>query len=60
MASILDRLGTNASAWAERIQGLFSKTRLLGSYFTTDRERLRQLAKNQGVHHLDNLASIPA
>ncbi|MBL7044098.1 MAG: transposase [Pirellulaceae bacterium] len=60
MASILDRLGTDASAWAERIQRLFSKTRLLGSYFTTDRERLRQLAKNRGVHHLDNLASVPA
>ncbi|MBC8870399.1 MAG: hypothetical protein H8E44_13335, partial [Planctomycetes bacterium] len=60
VASILDRLGTNATTWAERIQCLFSKTRLLGSYFTTDRARLRALAKNRGVHHLDNLASSPA
>ena len=60
VASILDRLGTNAAAWAHRIQGLFSKTRLLGSYFTTERERLRELARERGVHHLDNLASSPA
>ena len=60
VASILDRLGTNAAAWAHRIQRLFSKTRLLGSYFTTDRERLRELARKRGVHHLDNLAASPA
>jgi REP element-mobilizing transposase RayT len=60
VASILDRLGTSAAQWAQRIQVLFSKTRLLGSYFATDRERLRELAKSRGVHHLDNLASSAA
>jgi hypothetical protein len=60
VASILDRLGTSASAWAHRIQVLFSKARLLGSYFATDRERLRELARKRGVHHLDNLAGWPA
>jgi REP element-mobilizing transposase RayT len=60
LESILDRLGTSAAAWDQRIQRLFSKSRLLGSYFTTDRERLRELAKSRGVHHLDNLASAVA
>jgi hypothetical protein len=60
VASILDSLGISAATWSQRIQGLFSKSRLLGSYFTTDRKRLRELAKSQGVHHLDNLASSAA
>jgi hypothetical protein len=60
VASILDRLGTNADVWAARIERLFSKGRLLGSYFTADRERLREVARKRGVHHLDNLASAAA
>jgi len=60
VASILDRMGTSAEVWGQRTQRLFSKTRLLGSYFTTDRERLRELARKRGVHHLDNLAASPA
>jgi REP element-mobilizing transposase RayT len=60
VASILDRLGTSPDVWARRIQQLFSQRRLLGSYFTTDRERLRELARERGVHHLDNLASSAA
>ena len=60
VASILERLGTSSEVWAERIQRFFSKTRLLGSYFTTDRARLRELAKDRGVHHLDNVASSTA
>jgi hypothetical protein len=57
VASILDRLGTNADIWGERIQKLFKHARLLGSYFAADRERLRKLARTRGVHHLDNVAS---
>ena len=60
VASILDRLGTNADAWGHRIGRLFEKTRLLGSYFCTDRKRLRELARKRGVHHLDNLTASPA
>ena len=60
VASILDRLGTSADVWGHRIQNLFAKARLLGSYFCTDRERLRELARQRGVHHLDNLAASPA
>jgi hypothetical protein len=60
VATILDRLGSNPDVWAGRIQRLFSKARLLGSYLTTDRERLRELARKRGVHHLDNVASSAA
>ncbi len=55
VASILDRLGSNADVWSHRIKRLFSKTRLLGSYFATDQARLRELAQQRGRHHLDNL-----
>ncbi len=57
VASIFARLGTNADAWSHRIERLFEKTRLLGNYFSTDRTRLRELAKARGVHHLDNLTA---
>jgi hypothetical protein len=33
---------------------------LLGSYFSADSARLRQLAQQRGVHHLDNLAGSTA
>jgi hypothetical protein len=56
VASILDRLGTSAEVWGQRIQRLLAKTRLLGSYFSADSQRLRQLAQQRGVHHLDNVA----
>jgi len=60
VASIFDRLGSNADAWGNRIDRLFEKTRLHGSYFCTDRARLRELARKRGVHHLDNLTAAPA
>jgi hypothetical protein len=56
VVSILDRLGTSAEVWGQRIQRLLAKTRLLGSYFSADRQRLRQLAQQRGVHQLDNVA----
>jgi REP element-mobilizing transposase RayT len=60
VASILDRLGTSAEVWGQRIQRLLAKSRLLGSYFSVDRQRLRQLACQRGVHHLDNVAGSTA
>ncbi len=60
VASILDRLGTSAEVWGHRIRHLLGKPRLLGSYFSADRERLRQIARQRGVHHLDNVAASPA
>ncbi len=56
VASILDRLGTNNDLWSHRIRQLFSKPRLMGSYYTTDRAKLRALAQRLGKHHLDNVA----
>jgi REP element-mobilizing transposase RayT len=60
VASILDRLGTDADTWGHRVGRLFEKARLLGHYFGTDRSRLRELAEQRGVHHLDNLTAVPA
>jgi REP element-mobilizing transposase RayT len=59
VASILNRLGSNSDTWSHRIERLFEKPRLLGSYFCTDRTRLKEIAQERGVHHLDNLASSP-
>ena len=59
VAAILDRLGTSAEVWGQRMQKLFAKARLLGSYSCTDRERLREVARTRGVHHLDNLVASP-
>jgi hypothetical protein len=50
----------NAYQWGQRLKKLFARSRLLGSYFATDRERLRDLAERRGVHHLDNLVAVPA
>jgi REP element-mobilizing transposase RayT len=60
VASILERLGTSAEVWGQRIQKLLGKARLLGSYFCTDRQRLRDLACRRGVHHLDNVVAAIA
>ena len=60
VASILDRLGSSAEIWAHRMEKLFSVDRLHGSYFASDRQRLRELAARRGLHHLDNLAYCPA
>jgi len=53
-------LGTSADVWGQRIQQLFGKNRLMGSFFAADRDRLRELARAKGLHHLDNLARTPA
>ncbi len=57
VASILDRLGSSADVWGYRIKRLLAKTRLFGSHFSTDRARLRKLAHQRGLHHLDNLTA---
>jgi REP element-mobilizing transposase RayT len=60
VASILDRLGTSVDVWGQRIEKLFKTTRLLGSYFAGDRERLRELARSRGLHHVDNVGGAIA
>lgn len=57
VAGIFQRLGTSAEFWSGQLAKLFSRERLLGSHFASDRERLRELARSKGAHHLDNLVS---
>lgn len=58
VAALFDRLGTNAETWQARLTKL-SEGRLLGRFFAASRERLREVAENLGVRHLDNLDSCP-
>ena len=56
VAGILERLNTSAEFWSDHIQAMFDKQRILDGYFSTTRERLRTLAAERGVQHLDNNA----
>jgi REP element-mobilizing transposase RayT len=55
VAGIFERLGTSPEFWADQLKQLLGRPRLLGSHFTADRNRLREVARRKGVHHLDNL-----
>jgi len=59
LSGILERLGSNAEGWWSRIEKL-SRGRLLGRFFAASRERLREVARGLGVHHLANLGGCPA
>ena len=59
LSGILERLGSNAERWWSRIEKL-SKGRLLGRFFAASRERLREVARGLGVHHLANLGGCLA
>ena len=55
VATILDRLGTRVEVWGERMNKLFSRRRLLGGHFASDRPRLRETIANGaqiGIMHL--------
>ncbi len=43
LRGIFERLGTSADFWEHRLKNLFGKSRLLGSYFATSRERLKEI-----------------
>lgn len=58
VAGILERLGTSAEFWQQRMKKLFGKPRLLDSYFSTSAERLKEIAARRGVHHVDNEISL--
>jgi REP element-mobilizing transposase RayT len=60
VAGILDRLGTSEQFWSARVTQMLAKSRLFGHYFTTSRDRLRALAKERGLHHLDNAVPLAA
>ncbi len=59
VAGILERLGSNAESWWCRIEKL-SNGRLLGRFFAVNRQRLRDVARRLGVHHLANLGGCLA
>ena len=59
LSGIFERLGSTAESWWSRIEKL-SKGRLLGRFFAASRERLREVARGLGVHHLANLGGCPA
>ena len=59
LAGILERLGSDSERWWSRIEKL-SKGRLLGRFFAASRERLREVARGLGVHHLANLGGCVA
>jgi len=48
-----------ADSWWSRLEKL-SQGRRLGRYFAAKRERLREVARDLGVHHLANLGGCPA
>ena len=54
VAGIMTRLGTSAEYWQSHLQKLLGKTRWLGNYCATRAERLKTIAQNRGVHHVDN------
>jgi hypothetical protein len=59
VSGILERLGSSADRWWARLEKL-SKGRLLGRFFAATRDRLREVARGLGVHHLANLGGCPA
>lgn len=59
LGAILDRIGSSAETWQARLFKL-SQGRLLGRFFAASRQRLRDVAGQLSVRHLDNLASCPA
>jgi REP element-mobilizing transposase RayT len=58
LEGIFQRLGTSAEFWEQRIKSLMGKTRLMGCYFSVSRQRLRELARQKGLHHLDNAVPL--
>jgi REP element-mobilizing transposase RayT len=59
LSGILERIGSSAESWWARLEKL-SRGRLLGRFFAATRERLREVARGLGVHHLANLGGCPA
>src|SRR4029077_1880479 len=55
----IQRLGGSAESWWSRLEKL-SRGRLLGRFFAATRERLREVARGLGVHHLANLGGCSA
>jgi REP element-mobilizing transposase RayT len=59
LSGILERLGSSVEVWQARLEKL-KGGRLLGRFFAATRDRLREVARGLGVHHLVNLGGCPA
>jgi hypothetical protein len=59
VAEILDRLGCSADQWHARLKRLSQGT-LLGRFFATARQRLRDVAQRLGLKRVPNLGGCPA
>jgi len=59
LCGIFERLGSSAACWQARMQKL-AGGRQLGRFFAASRDRLRQAAKQMGVHRLANLDGCAA
>ncbi len=54
VTGIMARLGTNAEYWRSHLRKLHGATRLLGRYCATRVDRLKSIATQRGLHHVDN------
>jgi hypothetical protein len=59
LAGIFERLGCSTRSWQVRMERL-RDGRLLGRFFSSSRDRLREIAKRLGVRRLAHLAGCPA
>jgi hypothetical protein len=54
--SIFDRLQMDAQRWMERVTGMLTRNRFYGSFMSTSRVVLRQVAQRLGLRQLANTA----
>ena len=59
VAEILDRLGGGVDQWQARLEKLRQGS-LLGRFFATSRQRLREVAARLGLKRVPNLGGCPA
>jgi hypothetical protein len=58
VATILDRIGISEDHWKARLEKL-SQGHLMGRFFATSRERLRDVASELGLKRVPNLGGCP-
>ena len=56
VADVFSRLGIGVEFWNDRIKQMLASRSLHGNFFTSDRQKLRDIADRQGQHHLANLS----
>jgi hypothetical protein len=59
VAEILDRLGSSADHWQARLKKL-SQRNLVGRFFATSRQRLRDVAARLGLRRVPNIGGCPS